>query len=138
MYTNKIFLCESQEPHGNGPLFVEMHFYMRNGKLADSKFGTKIKSKFNTLHYRSFNIRNLITLLTFLPHLVDAFRKKRNLKALGMPHFIGHGSHDLNGKKHRFVVMPRFGADVWSIFLANGRKMPLHTVYRLAIQMVRH
>lgn len=26
-----------QEPHGNGPLFVEMHFYMRNAKLTDSK-----------------------------------------------------------------------------------------------------
>lgn len=68
---------------------------------------------------------------------VDAFRKKRNLKALGMPHFIGHGSHDLNAKKHRFIVMPRFGKDVWSLFLENGRKIPLHTVYRLAIQMVR-
>lgn len=71
-----------------------------------------------------------------MPCLVDAFRKKRNLKTLGMPHFIGHGSHDLNGKKHRFIVMPRFGKDVWSLFLDNGRKMPMHTVYRLAIQMV--
>lgn len=71
-----------------------------------------------------------------MPCLVDAFRKKRNLKSLGMPHFIGHGSHDLNGKKHRFIVMPRFGKDVWSLFLDYGRKMPLHTVYRLAIQMV--
>lgn len=25
------------EPHGNGPLFVEMHFYMRNAKQDDSK-----------------------------------------------------------------------------------------------------
>ena len=25
-----------QEPHGNGPLFVEMHFYMRNAKSDDS------------------------------------------------------------------------------------------------------
>lgn len=71
-----------------------------------------------------------------MPCLVDAFRKKRNLKSLGMPHFIGHGSHDLNGKKHRFIVMPRFGTDVWSLYLDNGRTMPLHTVYRLAIQMV--
>ncbi|XP_031628037.1 nucleosomal histone kinase 1 [Contarinia nasturtii] len=90
------------EPHGNGPLFVEMHFYMRNAKPAD----------------------------------IEAFKKKRNLKALGMPHFVGHGSHDLNEKKHRFVVMPRFGSDIWSLFLKNDRKMPLHTVYRLAIQMI--
>lgn len=69
-------------------------------------------------------------------HLVDAFRKKRNLKSLGMPHFVGHGSHDLNAKKHRFIVMPRFGSDIWTLFNNNGRKMPLHTVFRLAIQMV--
>lgn len=25
------------EPHGNGPLFVEMHFYMRNAKQEDSE-----------------------------------------------------------------------------------------------------
>ncbi|XP_055323194.1 nucleosomal histone kinase 1 isoform X2 [Sitodiplosis mosellana] len=90
------------EPHGNGPLFVEMHFYMRNGKMAD----------------------------------IDAFRKKRNLKSLGMPHFVGHGSHDLNDKKHRFIVMPRFGSDVCSLYVENGKKMPLHTAYRLAIQML--
>lgn len=34
----ELFIFPSmQEPHGNGPLFVEMHFYMRNGKLTDSK-----------------------------------------------------------------------------------------------------
>lgn len=54
-----------------------------------------------------------------------------------MPHFVGHGSHELNKIKHRFIVMPRFGRDIWSLFLENGRKFPLHTVYRLAIQMVR-
>lgn len=68
--------------------------------------------------------------------IVDAFRKKHGLKALGMPHFVGHGSHELNQKRHRFIVMPRYSADIWSLFLQNGRKMPLHTVYRLAIQMV--
>lgn len=26
-----------KEPHENGPLFVEMHFYMRNAKQTDSK-----------------------------------------------------------------------------------------------------
>lgn len=26
------------EPHNNGPLFVEMHFYMRNAKLDDSEY----------------------------------------------------------------------------------------------------
>lgn len=53
-----------------------------------------------------------------------------------MPHFIGHGSHHMNNNKHRFIVLPRFGDDIWNKFLTNGEKFPLHTVYRLAIQMV--
>lgn len=53
-----------------------------------------------------------------------------------MPHFVGHGSHELKQIKHRFIVMPRFGADIWSKFKANNDKLPLHTVYRLAMQMV--
>uniref|UniRef100_A0A1B0CKZ5 non-specific serine/threonine protein kinase n=2 Tax=Lutzomyia longipalpis TaxID=7200 RepID=A0A1B0CKZ5_LUTLO len=88
------------EPHENGPLFVEMHFYLRNTKTADT------------------------------------FKKGRKLKSLGIPSLLGRGSHELDGEKHRFVVMPRYGSDVWKIFINNGRKMPLHTVYRLAIQML--
>lgn len=68
--------------------------------------------------------------------LVEQFRKDRKLKSLGMPHYIGHGSHELNSLKHRFVVMPRYGRDVWSFFLENGKILPQPTVYRIAIQMV--
>lgn len=77
----------------------------------------------------------IMTSLLF-PFAVDSFRKKNGLKSLGMPHLVGHGSHDFNQIKHRFVVMPRYGKDVWNLFVENNRKMPQHTVYRLAIQMV--
>ncbi|XP_059620740.1 nucleosomal histone kinase 1-like [Phlebotomus argentipes] len=90
------------EPYENGPLFVEMHFYIRNTKTAD----------------------------------IEAFKKARKLKNLGMPYLLGRGSHELQGEKHRFVVMPRYGSDIWKIFINNGRQIPLHTVYRLAIQMI--
>lgn len=90
------------EPHGNGPLFVEMHFYMRNAKLED----------------------------------IERFKKQRSLKHLGMPHFVGNGSHELNKLKHRFLVMPRYSGDLWSIFLKHERRFPLHTVYRIAEQML--
>lgn len=90
------------EPHGNGPLFVEMHFYMRNAKQED----------------------------------IEKFRKGHGLKHLGMPHFVGNGSHELKNLKHRFLVMPRYSTDLWGIFLKNDRRFPLHTVYRIALQMV--
>ncbi|CAD7090428.1 unnamed protein product [Hermetia illucens] len=90
------------EPHGNGPLFVEMHFYMRNARQEDIK----------------------------------SFCAKHKLKMLGMPHIIGSGSHTINGEKHRFLVIPRYGKDIWSFFLSNGKRLPQHTIYRIAIQML--
>lgn len=90
------------EPHGNGTLFVEMHFYMRNARLED----------------------------------ITQFKKANNLKSFGMPYLVGSGSHDINNVKHRFVVMPRYGSDIWKFFLENGRKIPEHTIYRLALQML--
>lgn len=53
-----------------------------------------------------------------------------------MPHFVGSGSETINDERHRFIVMPRFGKDIWSLFLANGRRIPEHTVLRLGMQMV--
>lgn len=90
------------EPHTNGPLFVEMHFYMRNAKSDD----------------------------------IAAWKKKKKLTSLGMPQFIGSGSHDVNGDKYRFVVMDRYGTDLWKLFLENNRNFPEHTVYKIAIQII--
>ncbi|XP_044020349.1 serine/threonine-protein kinase VRK1-like [Aphidius gifuensis] len=90
------------EPHGNGPLFVEMHFYMRNCKPDD----------------------------------IETWRKEKKLSGLGMPKFNGSGSHDYKGTKYRFVVMDRYGTDLWKLFLENNRKFSEHTVYKIAIQII--
>lgn len=58
------------------------------------------------------------------------------MASLGMPHFVGHGSHELNAVKHRFVVMPRYAKDIAKFWQENDKKLPEHTIYRLAIQMV--
>lgn len=68
--------------------------------------------------------------------LVEVFRKAKGLKTLGMPHFVSHGSHELNDIKHRFLVMPRYGKDIWKIYKENDSQLPEHTIYRLAMQMV--
>ncbi|XP_034177516.1 serine/threonine-protein kinase VRK1 [Osmia lignaria lignaria] len=90
------------EPHGNGPLFVEMHFYMRNAK----------------------------------PDEIDNWRKKKKLPELGMPQYIGSGSHEYKNTKYRFVVMNRYGTDLWKLFEANSRRFPEHTVYKIALQII--
>ncbi|CAG9837224.1 unnamed protein product [Diabrotica balteata] len=90
------------EPHSNGPLFVEMHFYMRNAKQVD----------------------------------VEDFKKKMGLKTLGMPIYIGSGSHEYRGDKYRFIVMEQFGKDLWKTFLENKRVFPASTVFKIALQML--
>lgn len=62
--------------------------------------------------------------------------KLRKLKSLGMPQFYGFGTHDLNGIKYRFLVMERYGKDLWSLFLENGRIFPTHTVLTIGLQVV--
>ncbi|XP_075149019.1 nucleosomal histone kinase 1 isoform X2 [Haematobia irritans] len=99
---NKYDYVVKCEPHDNGPLFVEMHFYMRNAKLDD----------------------------------IRKFQKEHHLKSLGMPYMVGNGSVEINGIKHRFIVMPRYGSDVAKHFLNNGRRLPQGTCYRLAMQMI--
>ncbi|KAI9584341.1 nucleosomal histone kinase 1 isoform X1 [Glossina fuscipes] len=90
------------EPHDNGPLFVEMHFYMRNCKLDD----------------------------------INNYKQKNRLKSLGVPHMLGHGSIDINNIKHRFIVMPRYGADISKHFVSNSRCLPEIAVYRIILQML--
>ncbi|EDV91120.1 nucleosomal histone kinase 1 [Drosophila grimshawi] len=90
------------EPHGNGPLFVEMHYYLRNAKLED----------------------------------INNFKRQQSLKSLGMPHILANGSTDINGHKHRFIVMPRYGSDLSKFYVQNGNRLPEATVYRLALQML--
>lgn len=53
-----------------------------------------------------------------------------------MPYMLGNGSAEINGIKHRFIVMPRYGTDVSKHFISNGRKLPEGTCYRLALQML--
>lgn len=90
------------EPHGNGPLFVEMHFYMRNAKSSE----------------------------------IDSWKNKKKLTSLGMPRYIGSGSHEYKKVKYRFVVMNRYGTDLWKLFKANNRRFPEHTVYKVALQTI--
>ncbi|KAJ8972443.1 hypothetical protein NQ317_000034 [Molorchus minor] len=90
------------EPHANGSLFVEMHFYMRNAKPDD----------------------------------VENFKTKKGLKTFGMPLYLGSGSHEYKGEKYRFIVMEKFGTDIWKIFLEHNRIFPTTTVFKLGVQIL--
>jgi len=69
--------------------------------------------------------------------LVDNWQKKKKLGILGMPRYIASGSHEFKSTKYRFLVIDRYGKDLWKIFEENNKQFPEHTVYKLALQIVR-
>ncbi|CAH2044295.1 unnamed protein product, partial [Iphiclides podalirius] len=90
------------EPHENGPLFVEKHFYIRNANKDD----------------------------------IAKFMQTKKLTTFGMPLYYGNGSHDFKGEKYRYLVLERYGKDLWSLFKDSGRSFPTTTVFQIGLQML--
>lgn len=90
------------EPHGNGPLWTEMHFYHRAAKSD----------------------------------MIEAWKAKKRLKFLGMPKFIGSGSHEYKSIKYRFMVMERFGTDLQKLFELHKRQFSVKTVFTVALKII--
>lgn len=36
---------------------------------------------------------------------IEAFKKDRKLKSVGMPEYVGMGSHEIQNMKHRVIVI---------------------------------
>ncbi|XP_050464870.1 serine/threonine-protein kinase VRK1-like isoform X2 [Cataglyphis hispanica] len=53
-----------------------------------------------------------------------------------MPKYIASGSHEFKNTKYRFLVINRYGKDLWKIFEENNRQFPEHIVYKLALQII--
>lgn len=63
--------------------------------------------------------------------------KSKKLSSLGMPTYFGNGSHEYRGEKYRYLVLERYGKDLWNLFKENGRTFPPATVFQIGLQMVR-
>lgn len=70
--------------------------------------------------------------------LVQSWCSEKKLSVLGMPRYLGSGSHEHKGKKYRFLVMDKYGKDLWHVFLENNRKFPVATVYKIGLQIVNN
>ncbi|XP_071832764.1 serine/threonine-protein kinase VRK1-like [Apostichopus japonicus] len=66
------------------------------------------------------------------PDMIKSWKKKQKLKHLGVPSYITAGIH----KDKRFLVMDRFGEDLWNLFLKSGKKFSPKAAYTIGIQMV--
>ncbi|CAL4246919.1 unnamed protein product, partial [Meganyctiphanes norvegica] len=93
--------CVKIEPHSNGPLFTEMHCYMRIAKNED----------------------------------IENWMLQRNREQIGMPRFIGAGSHIYKDVKYRFLIMQRFGVDFQKV-LKKYKRLSLKTIYQVGIQVI--
>lgn len=58
------------------------------------------------------------------------------MKSLGMPHFLGCGSHYYNNERYRFIVLPKYGIDLQTVFLNSGKRFSVKTAFTLASYVV--
>jgi len=101
--TDKANFVIKIEPYTNGPLFVEIAFYIRIAKLA----------------------------------MIEEWKQRQRLESLGMPHYVASGSHDYNSQKFRFLVLPRYGQDLYKIISAKPEKRFHHkTIFAIALQLM--
>lgn len=81
-----------------------------------------------TLHVRFVN--NIKHFQRFVS--VKNFIEEKGLASIGIPILLDHGTYGRN----IFIVLPHFQMDLWSIILNHEKKIPFHTVFRLAVQMI--
>lgn len=68
---------------------------------------------------------------------VAAFKESRNLLHLGVPSPEASGSYWINGKRFRFLVLPRYGMDLQSVIdSGSGKTFSAKTSCSMAIQVV--
>lgn len=81
---------------------------------------------------------SILVLLYFriFKNAVTQWMDAKKLKFLGMPRFVGSGSHEYRGEKYRFMIMQRFGTDIQKLFDAAKRRFPLNTVINLGLRII--
>uniref|UniRef100_A0A183C9X2 non-specific serine/threonine protein kinase n=1 Tax=Globodera pallida TaxID=36090 RepID=A0A183C9X2_GLOPA len=82
---SRLAVAIKMEPPANGPLFTEMHVYMRVLKLE---------------------------------HL-EKWKKEKDIKFLGLPHFISNGSFTYEGQEIRTLVIPKYALSLESVRAAR-------------------
>ncbi|KAL7035401.1 hypothetical protein ACKWTF_008346 [Chironomus riparius] len=86
------------EPHSNGPLFVEIHCLLNVNKDDALENGEEENEEI----------------------------EQKPIKDVGIPKYIASGSHYFNESRYRFLIMPRYKADLHSITSKNGRLSHKH------------
>ncbi|XP_071485801.1 serine/threonine-protein kinase VRK1-like [Diadema antillarum] len=105
----------------------------RAGKVsADAPYVVKIEPHENGPLFTELHCYQRVA----QPEQVDAWQKKQKLSHLGVPKLCGSGSHQHGDVKYRFLVMQRFGEDIWKRYLAASKRFKPKTVFALALQIL--
>lgn len=67
---------------------------------------------------------------------IDSWVAKNEMNALGMPYFVGAGSHVYKGEHYRFLIIPRFGQDLQKVFIEKKKKFHIKTALTLASYVI--
>ncbi|XP_050677183.1 serine/threonine-protein kinase VRK1 [Leptidea sinapis] len=117
---------------GFGEIYSACEFESSAKKGNNYPFVVKIEPHENGPLFveKSFYIRNSNK------NEIEKFMKENKLSTFGMPLFYGTGSLEFKGEKYRFLVLERYGKDLWSLFLEAGRVLPPVTVFQIGLQML--
>jgi vaccinia related kinase len=67
--------------------------------------------------------------------IIQEWKKSRMLNHLGLSRYIGSGSHTKKHKVYRFLVLERYGGELFELF-AQSKRFPVKTVCYLGIQIL--
>ncbi|XP_075980563.1 serine/threonine-protein kinase VRK1-like [Anticarsia gemmatalis] len=67
---------------------------------------------------------------------ITQYMKSKKLSNLGMPIYYGKGTHACKGTSYRYLVLEKYGKDVWSLFNNAGKRFQPATVFQLGLQML--
>lgn len=106
---------------------------IRIGDGTDMEYVAKIEPLSNS---PLFNEYHILQKLGQQKTVNDYVRNKELSRHLAIPQFVGGGIHDYQGKKYRFMILPKYGDDLRKLFQRYGFFPNKRSVYLIAIQML--
>ncbi|XP_065211916.1 nucleosomal histone kinase 1-like [Planococcus citri] len=119
------------EPIGAGGFGV-IYSVKKQGSTESTTYAAKVEPHGNGPLFveKNFFIRFL------KPELIEDWKKKMKLSFLGLPKYMGSGTHVTNNVDHRFLIMERFGDPISSRLKGAGESIDLKLLTTFCSQII--
>ncbi|GAB1605465.1 serine/threonine-protein kinase VRK2-like [Argonauta hians] len=105
----------------------------RVGTKNDGEYVAKIEPISNGALFNELHVLQKIT----PPSTINDYMREKSLsRHLAIPELIAGGVHEYEGKKYRFIILPKYGDDLRKVFYRYGSVLDKTTVYSIAIQIL--